>query len=440
MKQQNNTCGAHALGRVGLILAGAFVSVVFWLIEASVHVLVLKDSDLAEAIFAPPAHEVWMRLTIVSMFMAFAVSANRMVEARRRAEYAAKRANAEVNQIFETAADGMRVVDRDFRVKRANDTFASLAGLPKQEIIDKKCYEVFRGHLCDTPGCPLTRVLAGAQRIEYDAEKLRLDGRTVPCIVTATPYRNPDGEICGIVEDFKDISERQRAESELVESQQRLRELTSHLQVVREEERSRIAREIHDELGQALTALKMDLHWLRKRLPGDARDMQEKAAAMDHLIGETVRSVRRICTELRPGVLDDFGLAAAIDWQAAEFAKRSGIACNIRCEPEEIVPEKALATTIFRIFQETLTNVARHADATRVDVELTSLPNGLSLRVSDNGRGMSTQMARPGKSFGLLGIQERVRGFGGELTISPGEAGGTCIEVTIPSPEKGKSR
>ena len=101
MKQQNNTCGVRAFERVGLILAGAFVSVVFWLIEASVHVLVLKDSHLLEAVFAPPAHEVWMRLTIVFMFMAFAVSANSMVEARRRAEYAAKRANAEVNQIFE---------------------------------------------------------------------------------------------------------------------------------------------------------------------------------------------------------------------------------------------------------------------------------------------------------------------------------------------------
>jgi len=146
-----------AMGGNGLILVGFLISVVFWLLEASNHVFFLADSDFFEAVFAPTWHEVWMRLTVVGAFMAFAIIANRIVKARRRAEDASKRALTEVDQVFQTAADGMRIVGRDFRVLRANNTFAKLVGLPKREIIGRKCHEVFWGDRCDTPGCPLTK-------------------------------------------------------------------------------------------------------------------------------------------------------------------------------------------------------------------------------------------------------------------------------------------
>jgi len=171
------------LGGNGLILAGFLVSVIFWLLEASNHVFFFADSDVFEAIFVPTWHELWMRLTVVGVFMAFAFIANRIVKARRRAEEASTRALTEVDQVFETAADGMRIVDRDFRVLRANDTFAKLVGLPKREIIGRKCHEVFWGDRCDTPGCPLTRVLDDGEDVEYDADKVRPDGTSVPCIV-----------------------------------------------------------------------------------------------------------------------------------------------------------------------------------------------------------------------------------------------------------------
>ena len=135
-----------------LILAGVVISVIFWLLEASNHVIFFADSDMFEALFAPTWHELWMRLTVVGVFMAFAVLASRIVAARRRAEDAALRALTEVDQVFETAADGMRIVDRDYRVLRANDTFAALVGLPKDEIIGRKCHEVFWGEMCDTAG------------------------------------------------------------------------------------------------------------------------------------------------------------------------------------------------------------------------------------------------------------------------------------------------
>ena len=424
-----------AMGGNGLILVGFLISVVFWLLEASNHVFFLADSDFFEAVFAPTWHEVWMRLTVVGAFMAFAIIANRIVKARRRAEDASKRALTEVDQVFQTAADGMRIVGRDFRVLRANNTFAKLVGLPKREIIGRKCHEVFWGDRCDTPECPLTRVLNGDQDVEYDADKVRSDGTSVPCIVSATPYREPDGTIVGIVEDFRDISERKRAERCLKESGERLRELTAHLQSIREEERSRIARELHDELGQVLTALSLDVRWLQKRLRPDRGELQEKTRSMGELITTTVKSISRICSELRPAILDDVGLSAAIEWQAEEFTSRTGIVCNIQTEPPEIRLSEALSVAIFRIFQEALTNIVRHAQASEVEVRLRLTPSDFSMIVSDDGVGMEVSGPHNVNSFGLMGVKERVRGFNGELTVCAGDKGGACLDILIPNPK-----
>lgn len=423
------------LGRNGLLLAGFVISVIFWLLEASNHVIFFADSDAFEAVFSPTWHELWMRLAVVTAIMAFAVLANLMVNARRKAEDAANRALGEVDQVFETAADGMRIVTKDFRVLRANETFANLVGLPKHEIIGRKCHEVFWGEMCDSPGCPLTRILNGEQDVEYDSDKVRPDGTALPCIVSATPFNCPDGEIIGIVEDFKDISERKRAERDLRDSGERLRELTAHLQSIREEERSRIAREIHDELGQVLTALSLDVRWLRKRLPEDRSDLLIKAQKMGELITTTVGSVSRICSELRPAILDDVGLSAAIEWQAGEFSSRTGIVCNIATEPAHIKLSEELSVAIFRIFQETLTNIVRHAQATEVDVLLRLTPHAFSMRVSDDGVGMEFSEAHKMNSFGLLGVMERVRGFGGELAVYKGHLGGACLDIIIPGPD-----
>lgn len=423
------------MGGNSLILAGLVVSVIFWVLESSNHVIFFKESGMVEALFAPTWHELWMRLTVVGIFMAFAVIASRIVAARRRAEDAATQALTEVDQVFETAADGMRIVDKNFRVLRANDTFAELIGLPKDEIIGRKCRDVFWGQMCDTPGCPLTRVLNGEEYVEYDADKVRPDGTSVPCIVSATPFNLPDGSIVGIVEDFKDISERKKAERDLKETGERLRELAAHLQGIREEERSRIAREIHDELGQVLTALSLDVRWLQKRLPEERADLQEKIRTMGQFITATVGSVSRICSELRPAILDDVGLSAAIEWQAGEFTSRTGIDCNIRSEPPHIKLSEELSVAIFRIFQETLTNIIRHAQATEVDVLLRLTPHAFSMRVSDDGVGMAVSETHKMNSFGLLGVMERVRGFGGEMSVYKGELGGACLDIVIPSPE-----
>ena len=427
------------LGRNGLLIAGFLISVIFWLLEASNHVLFFSDSDVFEAVFAPTWHELWMRLAVVSAIMTFAVIANQIVNARRTAEDAATRALSEVDQIFETAADGMRIVDKNFRVLKANDTFAKLVGLPKEEIIGRKCHDVFWGDVCESPGCPLTRILEGEQDIEFDSVKVRPNGTSVPCIVSATPFRRPDGTTIGIVEDFKDISERKEAERNLKRTSVRLRELTAHLQSIREDERSRIAREIHDELGQVLTALSLDVRWLKKRLPAEQMELQYKTQSMAELITATVSSISRICSELRPAILDDVGLSAAIEWQAEEFTSRTGIACNIRTDPPEIKLTEELSVAVFRIFQETLTNVARHARASKVEIQLRLTPSEFSMRVCDDGIGLEDSGPQKVKTFGLLGVKERVRGFGGELKLATGDTGGTCIDIVIPAPDPAAS-
>ena len=423
----------------GLVLIGIVLGLIFWILESALHVLVFQQVDFMQQLYTLEPHELWMRLTILGMFIAFGIYSQRIVNSRGKAEEASKLANLELTQIFETSADAMRVVDRDFNVLRINQTFSTLSGMPREEIIGKKCFDVLHGPLCETPSCPLVRILNNEDRVEIDSEKMRKDGTKIPCIITATPFRGTNGDIIGIVEDFKDISGRKRSEQELMESRGKLRNLAAHLQVIREEERERIAHEIHDELGQALTALKMDVHWIRRKLSEPEDSLVKKTITMSTLIDSTVHSVKRIISELRPRLLDDFGLAAAIEWQVEEVVERTGIQCDIELEPEDIVLDEARSIAVFRIFQEALTNITRHAHATRVRVSLKENAFAVKMRVSDNGKGISKKQLSGLQSFGLIGMRERAHTFGGKLIISGTRGGGTTLDVSIPIQGKGEN-
>ena len=428
------------LKRSGLVWIGIVFGLIFWILESALHVLVFEQTDFMQQLYSPEPHELWMRLTIVGMFIAFGIYGQRIINSRWKAEKAAKLANTELSQIFETAADAMRVVDREFNVLQVNETFSTLSGMPREKIIGKKCFDVLHGSLCGTPGCPLKRIINNEGRVEVDSEKIRKDGTKIPCIITATPFRGPDGTLIGIVEDFKDISERKRSEKEIMESRGKLRSLAAHLQIIREEERERIAHEIHDELGQALTALKMDVHWIQRNLPKTEDSLVKKTVTMSTLIDTTVQSVKRIISELRPRLLDDFGLSAAIEWQAGEFMKRTGIKCDIDLEPEDIVLDEARSIAISRIFQETLTNITRHADATRIKVSLKENTTVIEMKVSDNGKGISKKQLSDPQSFGLIGMRERAYSLGGNLVISGAKGDGTAVIFTIPILRKGENR
>jgi signal transduction histidine kinase len=216
-----------------------------------------------------------------------------------------------------------------------------------------------------------------------------------------------------------------------------LRALSARLQSAREEEGIRIARTIHDELGSALTGLKWDLHCVDKSLadyPGrdEIQVAQEKIPTMMKLIDETITIVRRIASELRPGVLDDLGLVAAIEWQAEQFEHRTGISCSCAAPWDNIDLRQEHAITIFRVFQEILTNVLRHANATRLHVKMSSNADWFELEVKDNGRGITEAEKANTKSLGLLGMRERVQLIGGAIQIDGSPGRGTAVVVQIP--------
>jgi len=224
-----------------------------------------------------------------------------------------------------------------------------------------------------------------------------------------------------------------RKNERLRESEEKLRRLAAHLISIREEERAHIAREIHDELGQVLTGLKMEVTWLAKRLK--EKPLVEKTDSMCKLIDTTVQTVRKIATGLRPEMLDDMGLIAAVGWQAKEFQKRTGIRTRAKLPPE-VKLDIDVSTTMFRIFQEILTNVARHSRATRVDLDLSVAEDRVALEVVDNGVGIAESDLNGKKSLGLLGMNERALLFGGEVRITGTPGHGTRVSVSIPLRER----
>ena len=231
---------------------------------------------------------------------------------------------------------------------------------------------------------------------------------------------------------MQEIRERTAAETHLKASEESLRALAAHLQSVREEEWTRIAREFHDQLGQELTALKMDVNWIASRLAADAGPLRERAQSMSSLIDTTMESVRQIVSRLRADMVEQLGLTAALAWQADEFQRRSGIRCHVTLPAEPMPLDGARATALFRICQELLTNVARHADATRVAVALQPEGGRVVLAVEDNGRGIDGEAATSPKSLGLMGVRERVLPFGGRVDVNGADGEGTLVKVTLP--------
>jgi PAS domain S-box-containing protein len=229
----------------------------------------------------------------------------------------------------------------------------------------------------------------------------------------------------------REIERRNKIERELQESRENLRKLSEHLQTAREEERTRIAQEIHDELGMGLSAAKMDILWIAGRMSQEFQDLIGKANVVQR-IDEALENVRRICSYLRPTILDHFGLGAAIEWQVGEFQKRTDIACACEVDSRAAGLQGDLASALFRILQEALTNILRHSNATSARIGLRKRAGRISLTVTDNGRGLKLEdLGRP-NSFGLMGMEERARFWGGTMAIKGSPGKGTQLTVTIP--------
>ncbi len=253
-------------------------------------------------------------------------------------------------------------------------------------------------------------------------------------IVCQNPYYVPPEEFLKPDQPSREVD---RLLNNILKGEQslaQLRALAARLQIVREEERARTAREIHDELGQALTAIKLELTALLRNPPSNEGPVGHQSRSILKLVDQAIQSVQRIGTELRPGILDDLGLAAALEWAAEDFQTRTGTKCEISLPDGGILLDPERATALFRIFQETLTNVARHAEATEVQARLAKENGNLVLEIRDNGKGASEEQLSDKSSLGILGMRERVLLLGGTLTISSILGKGTTVRVLIPDP------
>jgi PAS domain S-box-containing protein len=323
--------------------------------------------------------------------------------------------------------EGAAVLSSDHTVLHCNGRFALLLGAGLQSVIGSS----MEGLVWPGDRSKLDALLRSAAQGPCRGE-IHLQsqgGAPLPVRLSLNPLLSGGTRAVSLI--ASDLSEVTRAEQELRTSSEQLRNLAARLLSVREEERTRIAREIHDELGQSLTAVKMDISWLAGRLSPGNGQMLERIRTTLQLADDLIKSVRRISTELRPGILD-LGLAAAVEWQAQEFQARTGIPCQLRLPTQEVVVAPDVSTALFRIFQETLTNVARHARSTSVEVILEKQGDRLVLRIRDNGQGFDPADPSLSKSLGLLGMRERAAMLGGQVHISSAPGEGTSVTAWIP--------
>lgn len=356
---------------------------------------------------------------------------NYMTESLKTRQRTLRESQQRYRSVFENTGTATMIIEEDMTISMVNTEWEKLSGYSKKEVEGKKKWTefVYNEDLKRMEEYHRKMSGKGAQTLdEYEFRFFDRDGNVKDILGKTGVIPRTKGRVVS----WLDITKRKQAEAELKRSQQELRNLTAHLQSVREEERRSLARDIHDDLGQALTALKMDLSLLSKKFPKHQKSLLDRTQAISKLMDTSIETVKRISTELRPGVLDDLGLTAAIEWQAEEFEHRTGITCKVTSDPRDIILDRDRSTAIFRIFQESLTNVARHAQATRVTASLKEKAGTLELKVRDNGRGITKEQISDPKSFGIMGMRERVYAWEGQVTVKGAPGQGTTVAVRIP--------
>jgi len=362
--------------------------------------------------------------------------------------------------------------DKEGKILFANRRAAEAFGCSVKDILNTYCYGFHSKAEADKFRKDDLTVINSGKPISGMIERYAIpSGEERWALTNKIPYHDDDGNVVGVVVFVMDITERkrkeetlltihndmemrlneltsdmisaneklqyeiierQRAEEALKNTHNLLRNLNSRLEFIREEERKKIALEMHDELGQILTVLQLDLSWLNMKIPKKYKMLIEKTNEMENSIKDMIQSVQRISSELRPPVLDDLGIMAAVEWQAKKFQNRTGIECSITSNSERISLGRDISTAFFRILQECLTNIARHANATEVKVDLREIDGAVTLRISDNGRGITKDKISDPKSLGLTGIRERLHPLNGKLTIKGEKGRGTIISVSVP--------
>lgn len=424
----------HAAERVLLLLpvtyAGFFLGIKAGLASLVVALAIMLPRDFLISLYPSDAlFETGSVLVIGGLLNIWFQIRRKDIAQLKSAEKALQLAYTKIEQIFKTAAGGMCVIDTDYNILQFNEAFSYLSNLTRDKIQGKKCYEVFYYQLCHTDDCVLRRILDGEERVESEIVKERTNGDQIHLILTATPYRQPDGKLLGIIESFNDITQLKRAEENL---RYYLQEITR----AQEEERKRISRELHDSTAQNLIALLRQLeNYLNEKVELPTKDAQTLWSFYEQIrdISQELRSFSR---DLRPPVLDDLGLLPALEWVTAEFKTEYGLEVSLEVAgSKQRLPTEA-ELLLFRIVQEALRNIAKHAQASKAKVEVEFHKNKVAISVGDNGIGFQlpdklADLPQMGK-LGLAGIQERVQLLGGNLTLKSELGKGTTVSVEVP--------
>lgn len=337
--------------------------------------------------------------------------------------------------LVEQSLVGLYIIQDDM-FQYVNPRFAAMFGYTQQGMAPQLVSKFIADQDAAKVNENLRKRIAGEiTSLFYQFKGRHKDGRLVDIDVHGTrfQYRGQPAVIGVAI----DVTEAKLREQEIVRSQERLRELSQHLLSMREEQRIKISREIHDVLGGTLTALKMDLSWLTRHTTESK--LAARAQTMMDLIRDAIDTVRKISADLRPGVLDNLGLFDAIEWEVGRFRERLDIECNIALHAAPIQLDDSVATAMFRIFQEALTNISRHAQATKVDIAVTHADNVLSIEVRDNGQGISKTELSHSKSYGLVGMSERALQIGATLDINSDTGRGTQVILRYPVTAAGES-
>jgi len=358
---------------------------------------------------------------------------------RRQAEEALRYSQQRFQNLVETASEWVWEVDPQIRFTYSSPRVFDLLGYRPEEVIGHSPLEFMPEAEARRIETLTNQLIAKPRQLGLlEITHLHRDGRTVILEASGIPILSPEGRLLGFRGIDRDITIQKQAQQALFRSESQLRALSARLENLREEERTRISREIHDELGQMLTGVKMDLRWIEHRLDDFGEDCRvnpilDKVVSAAGLIDATAKTVQRIAAELRPGILDNLGLPTALQYEASQFENRTGIPCKLVLPPLDPTLRPEAVTAFFRIFQEALTNVARHAMATQVETEFHAEGGTCRLEIRDNGKGLEGADLADPKSLGLLGMRERARMLGGSVFFTPRPGGGTVVTVHIPN-------